>query len=161
MALLRFMERVTRVLTPIGLGALLIMMVAVVINVVGRALFRAPLYGTVEIVEITGTFLISFIAVYTQFKRGNISVGIVVDQMPPRAQGIIGIFGLLLCVGIVAVLAWAAFINAENMVRTNELTGIFEVPKYPLRYVWVFGLLVLWVMFLVHLIESLVKGVQK
>ena len=58
MALLLFMERVTRVLTPIGLGALMIMMVAVVINVLGRALFRAPLMGTVEIVEITGTFLI-------------------------------------------------------------------------------------------------------
>ena len=47
MVFLRFIERVNRIITPIGLGALLIMMTVVVVNVLGRALFSAPLYGAV------------------------------------------------------------------------------------------------------------------
>jgi len=161
MDLRHVMDRVIHSITLIGLVALLAMMVVVVINVLGRALFRAPFYGTVEFVEISGTFMVSCIAAYTQFKKGNVSVGIIVDRFSPRVQAIFDSFTLLLTLGIAAVLVWAALVAAVEMVQLKEITGIYEVIKYPFRFVWVFGLTVLFVMFLVDFIQSVGKVVQK
>lgn len=154
-------ERVNRVVTPIGLAALVVMMMVVVVNVVGRALFQAPLYGAVELVQITGVFLVAFIAGYTQFKKQNVAVGIVVDRFRPRVQSIFDSFTLLLSLGAVALLIWASFVTAVEMVQANEITAVFQAPKYPYRIVWVIGLIVLGITLLVDFIESVVKAVKK
>jgi len=161
MALSRFMERVTRVITPVALGALLAMMVVVVINVLGRAFFRAPFYGTVEFVEISGTFMVSFMAAYVQFRKSNVSVGIFVDRLSPRTQAIIDVFTVFLTLGIVSILVWGSLVAAVEMVELKEITGIYEIIKWPFRFVWVFGLFMLALMFLADLVEAVAKVVKK
>jgi TRAP-type C4-dicarboxylate transport system permease small subunit len=161
MAFMRIMERITHAVTPIGLGALAIMMVVVVINVVGRAFFRAPLYGAVELVQITGAILVSFIAAYTQSKRSNVIVSIVIDKLSPGVQRILYVFTMFLSLVTVAALVWAAFSVALEMTLTREETGVFQVAQYPYRIVWVFGLAVLLFLLLAQFIESIGKVLKK
>jgi TRAP-type C4-dicarboxylate transport system permease small subunit len=161
MDFLRFLERMNRVLVPIGMGAILIMMIVVSLNVIGRAFFRAPVFGTVEIVELAGVIFVSFILAYTQLQGENIIVNIVVEKSPPRLHAIINSFTQFLSLVIVAALVWTGFVRALEMVRVREITAIFRITQAPFRFVWVFGCITLFLVLIAQFIESLVKVVKK
>ena len=164
MDLTRFLEKVGRILAPIGIGAMVIMMTVVVINVLGRAIINTPLKGTVEMVEMTGAIMVSFVIAYTQFKKHNIIVGIVADRMPPKMRAIVDCFTMILSLAVVIGILWTAYITAVEMTIAGEYTGIFETAKYPFRIVWVFGLFTLALFLLLQIIQSLsniIKGVPK
>ena len=161
MGFMRFLERMNRVLVPIGMGAILIMMIVVSLNVIGRAFFRAPVFGTVEIVELAGVIFVSFILAYTQLQGENIIVNIVVEKLPPRLHAIINSFTQFLSLVIVAALVWTGFVRALEMVRVREITAIFRITQAPFRFVWVFGCITLFVVLMAQFIESLVKVVKK
>jgi TRAP-type C4-dicarboxylate transport system permease small subunit len=161
MGFMRFLERMNRVLVPIGMGAILIMMVVVSLNVIGRAFFRAPVFGTVEIVELAGVIFVSFILAYTQLQGENIIVNIVVEKLPPRPHAIINSFTQFLSLVIVAALVWTGFVRAWEMVRVREITAIFRITQAPFRFVWVFGCITLFLVLIAQFIESLVKVVKK
>jgi TRAP-type C4-dicarboxylate transport system permease small subunit len=161
MVFLRFLERMNRVLVPIGMGAILIMMTIVSLNVIGRAFFSAPVFGTVEIVELAGVIFVSFILAYTQLQGENIIVTVLVDKLPPRLKAIINSFTQFLNLVIVAALVWTGSVRALEMLRVREITAIFRITQGPFRFVWVFGCITLFLVLMAQFIESLVKMVKK
>jgi hypothetical protein len=52
-------------------------------------------------------------------------------------------------------------VAAVDMVEMKEITGIYEVIKWPFRFVWVFGLFMLALMFLADFVEAVAKVVKK
>jgi len=159
--MLHFLEEMNRVLVRIGMWAILVMMSVVSLNVIGRAFFRAPVFGTVEIVELAGVIFVSFILAYTQFQRENITVTALVDSLPPRLQAITNCFTQFLNLVIVAALVWTGSVRALEMLRVGEITAIFRIPQAPFRFVWVFGCLTLLAVLIAQFIESLVKVIKK
>jgi TRAP-type C4-dicarboxylate transport system permease small subunit len=159
--MLHFLEEMNRVLVRIGMWAILVMMTVVSLNVIGRALFRGPVFGTVEIVELAGVIFVSFILAYTQFQRENITVTALVDSLPPRLQAITNCFTQFLNLVIVAALVWTGSVRALEMLRVGEITAIFRIPQAPFRFVWVFGCLTLLAVLITQFIESLVKVIKK
>jgi TRAP-type C4-dicarboxylate transport system permease small subunit len=67
---------------------LLITMVAVVLNVLGRGFFASPLLGTVEIVGMAGLLLVPFAMVVTERNRAQIVVRMVVSRLSQRVQSL-------------------------------------------------------------------------
>ena len=159
--MLQFLEGMNRVLVRIGMWAIVIMMIVVSLNVIGRAFFRAPLYGTVEIVELAGVIFVSCILAYTQFQRENITVNALVDSLSPRLKALTNCFTQLLSLVIVAALVWTGSVRALEMLRVGEITAIFRIPQAPFRFVWVFGCLTLLAVLITQFIESLVKVIKK
>ncbi len=157
----RVLEKTNRVLVPIGIAAMLIMVVNVVINVVGRALFAAPLFGSVEIVELTSVILVSFVAAYTQFRKENIIVGIVVDRFSPRLRAAFDAGTSVLGLIIIVVLAWTSIIYTRETLGYGEITHVFEISTVPFRIIWILGLIALAAVLVGQLIESLIKAVKK
>ena len=158
---LRFLERTNRILVSIGMWALLVMMAIVSVNVIGRAFFSAPVFGTVEIVELAGVIFVSFILAYTQYQRENITVSALVEKLPPRLQAMTDLFTQVLNLVIVAALVLTGFVRAVEMARVGEITAIFRIPQAPFRFVWVFGCIILFAVFIAQFIESLVKVIKK
>jgi len=159
--MLRFLDGMNRVLVRIGMWAILVMMTVVSLNVIGRAFFRAPVFGTVEIVELAGVIFVSCILAYTQFQRENITVNALVDSLPPRLQSITNCVTQFLNLLIVAALVWTGSVRALEMFRVGEITAIFRIPQAPFRFVWVFGCLTLLAVLITQFIESLVKVIKK
>ncbi len=158
---IRVMERANHFLAPVGIGAMLIMMTVVTLNVLGRAIFNAPIFGTVEVVELTGVFLASFIIGYTQLLRKNITIPILIDRMPARVRGALDSFALFVGMFIFAVLAWTGVTVAWGMAAGSEYTGVFEIAKWPFRLVWGFGCIFLFLVLAAQFVESLAKVVKK
>ena len=157
----RFLDRMNRVLVPIGMGAILTMMTVVSLNVIGRAFFRFPVFGTVEIVELAGVIFVSFILAYTQLQGENIIVTVLVDRLPPRLKAILNSFTQFLSLVIIAALGWTGFVRALEMARVKEITAIFRITQVPFRFVWVFGCVTLFLVLMAQFIESLIKVVKK
>ena len=159
--MLRFLDGMNRVLVRIGMWAILVMMTVVSLNVIGRAFFRAPVFGTVEIVELAGVIFVSCILAYTQFQRENITVNALVDSLPPRLQSITNCVTQFLNLLIVAALVWTGSVRALEMLRVGEITAIFRISQAPFRFVWVFGCIALFAVLSAQFIESLAKVIKK
>ncbi len=159
MTYLQFMDKVNRVLVPIGMGALMIMIAVVTVNIIGRATINAPIYGTVEIVEITQCIAASLILAYTQFMKQNIIVNIVVDTMKPRLRAGFDLFAMFLSVVFVALMAWTSTNYALQV--TGETTNVFQITRLPFRLIFAFGSMVLFFVLAGQFVESLVKVVKR
>jgi TRAP-type transport system small permease protein len=161
MMLRRFLQKMNRVLVPTGMGGLIIMMGVVSANVFGRIFFGAPVYGTVEIVGLTGVIFVSLILPYTQLQGENIIVNVLVDKLPPRLRAVTKCFTLFLSMAIVAALAWTGSVRAVEMTQAKEITAIFRIAQAPFRFVWVFGCVIFFAVLVAQFIESLLQVIQK
>jgi len=158
---MRLLESITRILAPIGIGAMIVMMTTVTFSVLGRALFSAPIYGSVEVVELTGAILVSFVVAYTQLRRRNIAVNIVVDRMSPRLRGAFDSVTLILSLAIMVVILWTGAIYAWETAVWGETTYVYEITTLPFRIIWLLGCTILCIVFIAQIIESLAKVVKK
>jgi TRAP-type C4-dicarboxylate transport system permease small subunit len=158
MAYLRLLERVNRVLARIGMGALLVMMTVVTLNVLGRAIFNTPIYGTLEITELTGVIMVSLIIAFTQILREHIIVSIAVDRMPPRLRAGLDTFTLILSLAFAVMVIWTT--GAFGLKFPSDITYIFEIITLPFRLVFVFGFIVVSLVLIGQIIESLAKVVK-
>lgn len=159
---LKLGQRITKWVIVIASVGLLITMIAVVVNVGGRAFFGSPLLGAVEIVGIGGLLLIPFAMIITERNRAHIVVRMVVSRFSQRLQSLFDIFGFILSLGAVALLVWSGVLQIwQAAVTPGSETPVLLIPKAPSISVWVVGCLVLFGYLLKHLIEELVKGRKK
>jgi TRAP-type C4-dicarboxylate transport system permease small subunit len=89
--------------------------------------------------------------------RRTLSISILVDRLPERAQVIFNLVGLALGTAILAVLTWTGASYAWEMWVEHELADVFEWPIAPFRFAWAFGCL----LFLIVLVARLVVEVRK
>ena len=153
---------ITKVAAALAMVALLVMMVVVVANVIGRGLFSSPLLGTVEIVGLAGVFLISFAIGLTEADRAHVTVMILLNQLSPRLQSFFTLIRFLLCVGITVLLFWAGALQLwESVVRPDMVTPVLRVPKAPFVIVWMCGCVFLLGYLLKNLADKLIEMLKK
>lgn len=152
------LDRTNRILITVTVVCLLLMMIVVAANVLGRFLFRSPLTGTVDSVGLLGALLISLGLVPSQIARRNISIPIVTDSLPQQARKIFDSATLFLSIIIVAVFAWTGARFAWEMWLKHEKMTVLWLPVAPFRFVWALGCLMLFIVLVTHLVEKLRKG---
>ncbi len=82
----RIGQWITGLLYVVASLGLLVAMMTVTINVVGRAFFGMPLLGTVEIVGLSGVFLVPLAITITERRRAHIDVSMLATRLSGRAQ---------------------------------------------------------------------------
>jgi TRAP-type transport system small permease protein len=157
----RILEKINSFVVPIGLMAMLSMVLAVTINVIGRAFFGAPLYGSVEIVEFTAVLLVTCVAGYTQIKKENIIIGIVIDRFSPRLRASFDFVTSILSLLIIGVLIWTGVIYTLETLSYGEITHVFRISTVPFRAAWAVGLFLMALVILAQVADNLIKAVKK
>jgi TRAP-type C4-dicarboxylate transport system permease small subunit len=159
---LKLGQLIIKLVFVIASVGLLITMVTVVLNVLGRGFFSSPLLGTVEIVGMAGLLLVPFAMVVTERNRAQIVVRMLVSRFSQRLQSLFVIFTFILSLVAVALLVWGGVLQIwDSIVRPDMVTPVLRIPKAPLVSVLVVGCLILFGILLKHLIEELVKGRKK
>lgn len=111
-----------------GLIAAFVMTVTFV-GVVMRYLFRKPIMGGFEMIEI-GMGLIVFTALpFMVRQNGNISVSIVSDLFPPLLSRLTRFAGQMVGAVLMGFIAWRVWLQGERLMRYNEVTMELRVPK--------------------------------
>ena len=145
-----------RVLNVIASVITIIMMLLVVSNIVARFIFRNPLLGTIEAVELLLVVVVFCALAYTETQRGHISVELVVARFPRRAKAIMA--GIMFFIGaaVFVTMAWQAWeLGWSHLFPKVFTTDLLTLPVAPFMIMIAFGSIVLASAMLLHVFNPL------
>ena len=105
--MVRLAEKLTRLLAWVSGLVVLLMMFHVMIDVLGKYLFNAPLPGTAEVVAAYYMIGAVFLPLaYVEAAGGSIVVEVIYEQVSPRAQKVMLVAADIISAVYYSVLAW-------------------------------------------------------
>ena len=152
---------VGKTLNSIGAWALMGITLLTGLDVLLRYFFARPIKGTYELTELVLCVLVFFGLAYTAANEGNVSVPLVVSRLPQRARAFVVAIGSFLSMGLIFVMAWRAFAQAEIYRNQNLTSAILHFPIFPLLLVVGVGCGVLFLVLLAGFLEALGNAVTK
>ena len=133
-----------------------ILALVVVSHIVGRFLFKQPLLGIVELVEIMMVIIGFFAIGYTAIKRGHVHVDLVISRLSRRTQAVLLRIAFFLSTGVFAVITYQGIVNTIYYTQhLGQTTTVLSVPFAPLRFVMALGCLLLCLRLLVDVFHPL------
>jgi TRAP-type C4-dicarboxylate transport system permease small subunit len=152
----RGIHALVKVLTWVATGALSIIILFVVTNVLSRFFFGKPLPGTIEIIELGAVVIVFFSVAYTEARRGHIYVELVVSHLPRRAKAILASMMYFFASAFFAIMGWRGGVMAWSYLfpRIRE-TYVLSIPIAPFLFVIAFGSFVLALETLAHVFQPL------
>ena len=133
--------------------AMVLAMLIIVLNIILRIPWK-PLAGTVELVEMAGAILLALGVAYTAMTKGHIMVGILVDQFPPRTQGVVDLVITGISLFFSFLLARELLFYAISMMEKGYETGHLKIPLAPSIFIVSFGFMMLALVLLLDLIKA-------
>ena len=122
-------------LLVIGAIPLLIMTAIVVGNSLGRALFRSPISGTIEIAGLAGVIVVAAAVGFTARERGNVAVDVLMGRLKPRVRAVFDTVTFSLSLAAVSFLLYAVILDAFKSLRMDDTTLWHESPWSPVRLI--------------------------
>ena len=138
---------------------LLGIMLLIVTNVILRPM-GAVFAGTYELIEAFIILVVAGALGYTELEKSHVTVQVIVSRLPRRLQGFFEALIYIIAIGLWIVIIWSS-ISIMNHNWLNEDTEILEVPLLPFRFIWIFGLIFLCVVLVLHFLQGLIKAVKK
>ncbi len=135
-------------------GVFLVGMIAITCaNILSRAVW-VPIRGVFELMGYAGAIVAAFALGYTQIKKGNIAVDILVNRYPARLKRVIHAANSLIGLAFFLLASWQICIKANTMMATGEVTETLQVIYYPFVYGVALGCLVLALTLSTELLKS-------
>ena len=137
--------------------AILALMLVVLANIFLRA-FHMPAKGFYEITVLCGLLVYGGSLAYTQMKKTHLRVFLITSRLSQRAQLVIDVIVYFLSIGITSVMVWYSIFMALSFWHAGSTASVsFPIPLYPLMFFIVLCLMLLDLVFIIHLIDTLVN----
>lgn len=150
----------SRWLNRIASACFVAVMVLVVANIILRTLFKAPILGTYEYVNLLTAIAIAMALAYCAFQDGHIAVGVVVDRLPCKWQAVIDVATNITALVFWSMAAWYLGKEAGMMTANGMVAATTSIPLSPVIYLLACGLAGLCLVLALRLSEALRKAVQ-
>ena len=157
----KFNRRLSGAFEWIGLAALLLMMVITCIDVVGAKLFRSPILGALDIVQLSQIMAIAFALGMAQVLRRHVQVESFFRLLPRRAQTVINIIVSLIVFVFFIVIIWQVCVLGYSFQTSGEYSPTAYIPLYPFAYVIALACIPFCLVLLVEFFNSLKQKVAK
>lgn len=159
-------ETLSLFLNGIGVVMLMAMMLLVTLDVIMRFVFRAPIEGIYEAVELMMAVVYCYGIAYTQRKKKHISVRLFVEIIPLGAARAVKLVVAVLCFVLCVLITWQSFVKAGATLATGETTysgiGPFgHVPIGSFVYVTTVACLVFTLELFMDCVKALREVVKK
>jgi len=134
-------------LVPAGaciLGVMVLIVVGVIVRVSGSIVA-----GVYELTEIAIVPTVGVGLAYTALKDGHIKVSIVTEKLPDHIERIFIVVTNLVSAVVWGVIVWA---NIDILMArwSTERSELLHIPYAPFRFIWVCGLVLFCIVFLVN-----------
>lgn len=130
---LSFVRTACIVLSCVAGVVLAFMLCLTVTDVILRA-FRRPILGTYEIISYCGAVVIGFSLPYTSLMKGHVAVQFLLDKLSAKASRRMQMWTRIVSIAVFFWLGWNFVVIGFNLMRTNEVSGIYRLPFYPIAY---------------------------
>lgn len=151
----RSFEKICQKFDLIAAMILLVVCLIVVLNIILRALFKSPIYGSYEYVCYLTVLVISLAIANCAFQGGHTNVTFVLEKFSPLVQRIINVItGTVVFVNLSFILCNLAK-YAQKTYAIGEVSSNLRFPLWYIVAVIVLGLFLLTLFILLKIIEAI------
>jgi TRAP-type C4-dicarboxylate transport system permease small subunit len=141
----------TRGLSYAGMAFIFPMMLLTTVDATGRDLLSRPVRGAFEVSSLVLSVFILLGLAYAQQMKDHVRVTMLIDRLPVRLSCAINMLTTLLCMFIVAVMAWQGVAVAYE---SSSVTDMLRIPQFPFRLLVTLAGVLLFLEFLCDLIDE-------
>ncbi len=123
-------QTITRVVSYIGMGLLVPMMLLTSADVTARSLWSRPIPGTLELSSFMLSILILLGVAYTHQMNGHVRVTMLTDRLPEKWRESLNILTTLLTLFIVVIVFWQGIVVAFE---SGAVSDMLRIPELPFR----------------------------
>ncbi|WP_245615585.1 TRAP transporter small permease [Afifella pfennigii] len=127
----RYVGLLAQVFAVLGGLVLLAVTVMTVLSITGRALTTlglGPVPGDFELVEAGVAFAVFAFLPWCHFRRGHVTVDILVERFGPRGLAAFALLGNLLMTAAAALIAWRLGAGLQDRIAYGDTTFILQFP---------------------------------
>lgn len=132
--LMKVIQFITNINKWVSFFTLTLMMLAVTYFSISRTSGH-PVIGDIELVQFTMVLLIMGSLALTEQSDSHISIGLIVDKLPPRIQATVNFISQLLMLLFCFLICWV-FISRMNFLQASDL---LKIPFYPFKIFIIIG----------------------
>ena len=152
---------IDRAVAALGILAGLIaafMMGVTVVDVVGRNVFNAPVFGAFELTELSMVSIVFLALPFVTWTRTHLSVSVFYGLFPSRLQSAVTAVGDLVFALVCGLVSWRAFLYSERLFRVRETTLELHIPRGVIPMGVSIALALTAVLFLLLALRALLRG---
>jgi TRAP-type C4-dicarboxylate transport system permease small subunit len=153
------LHRIIYALTAAGSVFLGGMMLWTVAGVIVRP-FGEVIAGVYEVDELLMVTVVASAICYTAMKREHITVDIIISRISPSGKVFIELIVSTLSLVIWSILFWATT-EITLMKWLEERTFLLRLYYLPFRFIWLFGLIIICLVFLRDIVRAVKQVVKK
>lgn len=127
------MPRIVGVIKLISEAVVILLMLLVVADVVGRYFLNSPIKGTFEISSLMMAVVIFFAFGYVALAKGNIKIEIISQRLPRRVQAMLDIVGTAAGALFFGLITWQGVKLVLHAYAANEVTDVLHLATYPVK----------------------------
>jgi TRAP-type transport system small permease protein len=147
----KFLDMIIAGVSWVGAGALVLMVLVVVANVVGRYLLRKPVLGAVEMVGLLTVVVVFCVLAFTEAKGAHIVVDILVVHLHGRTRAIMASIMSFLGAVFFLIMGWQGWdLMLSNLSPFVRATGVLSIPFAPFMLIMALGCLLFGLELIVH-----------
>ena len=128
--MLRRLDRIAWALALAGAAVALLVGLMTTTSVAGRALFKAPIQGDVELTQLGVALAISLCLPWCQLRGANIIVDFFTQRATKLTQRRLDAIGALLIAAMYLLLAWRTTVGAVAVRQAHEQSTILALPMW-------------------------------
>lgn len=153
---MNLLTRIINVLVIISCIIYGLMAFTIGFNVIGRLLFKHPMKGTVEIVEMMMVFIGFFSIVFATKNRSHVTVRLFLHYFPKGIQQRILSVGFLLSSIAMGIITYQAIVNTiYYTLHLEQTTSLLFIPLAPLKFVMALGCLLILILLILDFLKPL------
>jgi TRAP-type C4-dicarboxylate transport system permease small subunit len=157
--LARIITSLSRVLNIAGMVVLVAMMMLSVSDVFMRSVFNRPILGSMEVTEFMMVAL-SLGMGWCLLKGKVIKMGMIVDRLPPKIQGVITSITYIIGLAALVLITRWTFLESLKVKKMNSVSAILNIPTYPFYGLLAFSFSILCLAILVTIVSNTVKAAK-
>ena len=150
-------QRVTLYVSYLGMILLIPMMLLTTTDVVGRAFWSRPIYGTVELSSYMLAIFILLGVAYTHQVKGHVRVTMLTSRLSERATLALNLVTTLLSMFIIGLLAWQGWVVG---MEERAVSDMLRVPQRPFKLLVGVAAFLLWLELCIDLFTT-IKGLAR
>jgi TRAP-type C4-dicarboxylate transport system permease small subunit len=145
-------QRLTLYASYLGMILLIPMMLLTTTDVMGRAVWSRPIYGTVELSSyMLAVFLLLGVA-YTHQVKGHVRVSMLTSRLPRRGSLALDLVTILLSMFIIGLLAWQGWVVG---MEERAVSDMLRVPQRPFKLLVSAAAFLLWLELCIDLFTTI------
>ena len=130
-----FTERLSKLAVFVSAYLIFVLLFAVIIDVAMRYLFNRPISWGIEIMEYMLVYIVFLGFAYTLLVDKHVNVDLVLNRLPNRVQVWLNLFGSLIGLLFIIVLAWKTGYETYNAYVLNWRADSLLTPPLALIYI--------------------------